>query len=272
MKLKIFIVIVAVALAWFAGRQLKAKERGLFNGSRGDDVVQGNAPSTRQINQTLKLTGKAHVEVVNINGTVEVSEADGDTAEVHVTSNAGSGSDLDDHQIIVEHTDSSLTVRGQGNNGFGLWRWLTGGGQVRHTVNLKVPRGGVLAAHGINGKVNIGDLEGEVHVSGVNGRVEVGRATLADVSGVNGGVTLTITELGDPGASVNGINGGVELRLGSDVNADLEVNGLNGRVAVEAPNVEVQEQKRSRVRARIGKGGSNISVNGVNGGVRLVGV
>jgi hypothetical protein len=56
------------------------------------------------------------------------------------------------------------------------------------------------------------------------------------------------------------------------VNADLKINGVNGQMTVEAPNVEVQEQKRNKLRARIGTGGAGIKVSGVNGAVRLVGV
>jgi hypothetical protein len=47
---------------------------------------------------------------------------------------------------------------------------------------------------------------------------------------------------------------------------------VNGQITVEAPNVEVQEQKRSKLRARVGTGGANIKANGINGTVRIVGV
>lgn len=270
MKLKIFIVLVAVVLAWYAGRGLKGASRAIVavNGS-----VEQSSPSSRQINQSFRLVDGAHVEVAGINGPVEVEAVDGNTAEVHITSTARSVGDLDSHRITVEQTDSSLVVRGKDRSGWSFWRWLRGGGEVHHTVKLKLPRRVELAARGVNGRVTIGEMDGAVQVAGVNGRVEIGRATGgAEVSGVNGGVTLTIMELVQDDVKVNGVNGGVELRLGSDLNANLNMNGVNGNITVEAPNVEVQEQKRSRLRARIGAGGAEIKVNGNNGGVRLVGV
>jgi DUF4097 and DUF4098 domain-containing protein YvlB len=279
MKIKIFIVLVAVVLAWFAGRSIKGGGENIVASVQqqmqggGDDAAAQHGSSERRINESYELADGARVEVHGINGPVTIEAVEGNTAEVSVTSTAGSMTDLNNSQITVEHTDSSLIVRGKGSNGGGFWKWLRGGGATKHNVTLKVPRNVELTARGTNGRVTIGEMEGSVQVSGVNGRVEIGGARgRAEVNGINGGVALTITELSKEGAKVNGINGGVELRLGSEVNADLNLNGINGSITVEAPNVEVQEQKRSKLRARIGTGGASIKANGINGGVRIVGV
>jgi hypothetical protein len=288
MKLRIFIVIVAVVLAWVAGRSIKrggesfvrsAQQEAQSGDAHGAATAREGGASRggneRRINESYELADGAQVDVHGINGPVTVEAVDGNTAEINVTSTAGSMRDLDTNKISVEHTASGLVVRGKGSNGGGFWKWLRGGGngEVRHNVVLKLPRRVELVARGINGKVTVGEMDGSAQVSGVNGSVEIGGARgFAEVNGVNGGVALTITELNENGLKVNGINGSVELRLGSDVNADLNANGVNGRMTVEAPNVEVQEQKRDKLRARIGTGGAKIKVNGVNGGVRLVGV
>jgi hypothetical protein len=276
MKLKIFIVIVAVVLAWVAGRCVKSGGESIVGSvqqevrddAHGDVAARhGDAPSganERRINESYELADGAQVDVHGINGPVTVEAVDGNTAEVNITSTAGSMSDLNDRQIIVEHTESRLVIRGKGGNSGGFWKWLRGGGETRHNVVLRLPRRVELLLRGTNGRVNIGEMDGSVQVSGVNGGVEIGGARgYAEVSGVNGN---------EQGLKVNGINGGVELRLGRDVNADLSINGVNGQMAVEAPNVEVQEQKRNKLRARIGTGGTGIKVNGINGSVRLVGV
>ncbi|HEY9401984.1 MAG TPA: hypothetical protein VIQ24_04785 [Pyrinomonadaceae bacterium] len=286
MKLKIFIVIVAVVLAWVAGRSVKSGGESIVRSvqqeAQGGETAEHGASqhgtshgggSERRINQSYELADGSQVDVHGINGPVTVEAVEGNTAEVNITSTAGSMSDLDQNQIIVEHTGSHLVVRGKGGNGWGFWKWLRGSGQVRHKVVLKLPRRVELAARGTNGKVIIGEMEGAVEVSGVNGRVEIGGARgFAEVSGVNGGVTVTVTELDEKGLQVNGVNGSVEIRLGSNVNADLNFNGVNGSVTLEAPNVEVQEQKRNKLRARVGTGGAGIKGNGINGSVRIVGV
>ncbi|MGI9108193.1 MAG: hypothetical protein ACR2G4_18345 [Pyrinomonadaceae bacterium] len=291
MKLKIFIVVLALIVAWAAGRSFGSEDRSLVNSVQHDahggehgneqseaegETVQSEAEggsSARQINQSFRLADGAQVDVLSISGPVSIEAVDGDTAEVHITSAAGSAGEMNAHQITVEQTSSSLVVRGKENNGWGFWRWLRGAGEARHNVTLKLPRRVKLSTRGINGKVSIGEMQGTVQVSGINGRVEIAGATgAAEVNGVNGGVSLTIRRMSDGRVRVNGINGVVELRLGNEVNADLNINGLNGSVAVDAPNVEVQEQKRSKMQARIGTGGAEIKVNGINGGVRLVGI
>jgi hypothetical protein len=285
MKLKIFIVIVAVILAWVAGRSVKSGGQSIVRSVQQELEGDGHAGqadppgessrggSERRINESYELADGAQVDVHGINGPVTVEAVEGNTAEVRVTSTAGSMSDLNDNQIIVEHTETSLVVRGKGGRGRGFWKWLRGSGEARHNVVLKLPRRVELATRGTNGKVTIGEMEGSVQVSGVNGRVEIGGARgFAEVSGVNGNVAMTVTQLDAKGLEVSGVNGRVELRLGRDVNADLKINGVNGQMTVEAPNVEVQEQKRNKMRARIGTGGAGIKVNGINGAVRLVGV
>lgn len=281
MKLKIFIVLVAVVLAWVAGRSIKGGGENIVasvqeqvqGGDQHDTTSSASGSNERRINESFELADGAHVEVVGINGPVSVEAVEGNTAEVRVTSTAGNMADLKAAQITVEHTETSLIVRGKGGNNWGFWKWLRGGGEARHNVVLKLPRRVELATRGTNGNVTIGEMEGSVQVAGANGRVEIGGARgYAEVNGVNGGVILTITELAKDGAKVNGINGVVELRLGSAVNADLNLNGVNGQITVEAPNVEVQEQKRSKLRARVGTGGADIKANGINGGVRIVGV
>jgi hypothetical protein len=91
-----------------------------------------------------------------------------------------------------------------------------------------------------------------------------------DISGINGRVVMNIARLGERGIRVDGVNGGVELRFSDDLNADLEVSGCNGSVHADVPNVTLQGKiSRDNFRARIGSGGTRITVTGVNGRVRL---
>ncbi|HYP02560.1 MAG TPA: hypothetical protein VER76_20380, partial [Pyrinomonadaceae bacterium] len=174
MKLKIFIVLVAVVVAWVAGRCVKSGgqsivgsvERSMHHGGE-DDAAAPVGSSERRINEMFELAEGAHVEVIGINGPVSVEAVDGTNAEVRVTTTAGSAGALDAHQIIVEHTPASLTVRGKSSNGWGFWRWLRGGGEARHNVVLKVPRRVELTVRGTNGRVTVGEIEGSVQVAGI---------------------------------------------------------------------------------------------------------
>lgn len=258
MKLKLFVILLAIAVAWVAGRYVA---RGALGEGR------------EEINRTFQLSPGASIDVKGINGPVEIETSNTDTAVVQILRTARSVNDLAHQKIVVEQTPTGLVVRGE-KGGWSLWQRLWGRGEVRQKVMLKLPRQVELSTTGINGKVNIGEIDGSVRASGINGKIEVAQATgYAEISGVNGSVEVKIARLGERGIRVSGINGKVQLRFADDINADLSVNGLNGKVTVELPNVTPEDQqeqaKRSSYRARIGTGGTPISVSGVNGSVRL---
>ena len=70
---------------------------------------------------------------------------------------------------------------------------------------------------------------------------------------------------------INGVNGNTTLRFIGDVNADVEAHGHNGRVESDLPNLQENKDERhhGRYSARIGTGGPQIEINGVNGNVFL---
>ncbi|HEX8071868.1 MAG TPA: hypothetical protein VF546_18110 [Pyrinomonadaceae bacterium] len=255
MKGRIFLVLVLVAAAWVAGRQLGI-------GARGEGRYE--------FNQSFQLAPGAQVEVKGINGPVEVATSDGTTAEVHVLVTARDEDALDAHRINVEQTGAGLSIRGENRGGWSLWHWLKGEGPVRQTVTLKLPRQTEFSAKGVNGRVTVGELAGAVHVAGVNGKVEIAQAAgAADVSGVNGAVSLGLADLSGDGLRVSGVNGRVELRFADEVNADVTVRGLNGNVSNDLPNTTLTQEGRGTWRGRVGDGGTQINISGVNGSVRL---
>ncbi|HEX8183693.1 MAG TPA: hypothetical protein VF747_03050 [Blastocatellia bacterium] len=217
-----------------------------------------------EINQTYELSPGAHVEVRGINGTVDIETSSGSTAEVHVVRSARSREELNYRKIIVEHTANSLVIRSEKEN-------ERGDHNVRQRVTLRVPRQVDLNVSGVNGRTNVGEVDGPVRLSGINGAVEVGQAVgHSDISGINGRVRINIARLSERGIQVSGVNGGVELRFAEDLNADLDVSGINGSVNTDVANVTVIGKfSRQNFRAKIGAGGTPITVRGVNGSVRL---
>lgn len=255
MKRRIFVAVILIAAAFVVGRQMNR-----FKSAGGEAVG-------RETRESYRLDPGAGVEVRGINGSVEVKTAETDTAEVRVTYAGGSPGG---RRVVVEHNASELVVRGEGNEG-GFWRWLWGRDEARVAVVLTVPRRSEVSLRGVNGPVEVGEVDGSVRVAGVNGRVEVAQsAGRTEVAGVNGNVTLGVARLGAEGLELRGVNGNVEVFLKTSVNADLEVRGHNGQMLLNVPNVTMQEREgHSRMRARFGAGGAPINVRGINGNVRF---
>ena len=259
MKFRIFVAVVLIIAAAFVGRMMTRRNS------------LGGASGREETRNTYVLDAGATVEVSGINGSVEINTAETDRAEISITRTADSAEDLENRRIIIEHTSSHLVVRGE-SNARGWWRRLWGGsGNVRQQLVMLVPRRIELETKGVNGPVKIGEVDGGVSVIGVNGRVDVAQAAgHSRMTGINGNVSFAVSRLGQDGMDVNGVNGNVEIRLKETVDADVTVKGLNGNFTLDVPNVTMQEREnRSNIRARLGAGGSEINVTGVNGNVRL---
>jgi hypothetical protein len=265
MKFRIFIVILLVAIAAFAGRQV--------NRMRIAGAGEGVGSTRNEIQESYRLRPGARIEVRHINGSIQIKTAETDTAEVHVIRTADNPEDLNSQRVVIEDSPDALTIRNEGGLGGGWWRqlWAGGGGQVRQQVMLTIPRASELAVSHVNGPVEVGEMDGSFEVAHVNGRVEVaGVSGRFEVAHVNGGVKIRVARLGEQGMEVRGVNGNVEVRLTESVNADINVEGHNGGFALNVPNVTMQEREsRSTFRARLGTGGPEINVRGVNGNVRF---
>lgn len=264
MKRRIVLVIFLVAAAWMAGR--------MFTNSRVEMHHSGQS-GQEEINQTYQLSPGAHVEVKGINGPVAFETTDSDIAEVHIVRTAKNQEDLERTRIVIDQSPESLVVRSERSGNSSFWERLWGGrGETNTNVTMKIPRRSELSSKGINGPVTVtGALDGGAHIKGVNGRVELGEvAGHSEFKGINGSVSLSLSNARGEGLELKGINGGITLRIPENLNADFEVKGLNGRVAVEIPNVTVtQKLEHSKMSARIGAGGAEIALSGINGNVRL---
>jgi hypothetical protein len=217
-----------------------------------------------EVKRTFQLSPGASVEISTIYGAVDIETANTDTAEIHIIRNARNRADFSSRKINIEQTANNLTIRGE--------RDLSQErAKVRHRVLLKLPRQISLVVEKINARVNIGEIDGAVRLTRINGSVKVAQAAeFAEVSDINGSFTMTITKLGERGVRADDINGAVELRFTDDLNANLNVIEYNGSVNSELPNTRVIGKKQNEVfAALIGEGGIPISLTNVNGGIHL---
>lgn len=265
MRRKFIVLSLAVMMSLAAGPQAFSA---FSSPQKSDDQGDRDFAERDEFHQSYQLAPGAKVEVRGINGAVDIETAPGTTAEVNIVRSAKIREDLNYHKIIVEATATTLVVRGE-KEGERSERGRER--QVKQRVTLRLPRQVDLAVSGVNGRVNVGEIDGPVRLNGINGRAEVAQAVgYSELNGINGHVRITISRLSEQGIRVSGINGGVELRFTDDVNADLDVTGINGPVNADLPNVTLTGKlDRQNVHAKIGSGGSPIRVSGINGTVKL---
>jgi len=268
-----------------------------------ETAQRGDFKERDEFNQTYQLAPGTRVEVSSIRGPVEIVTGDTATAEVRIIRTARTRADLEYHRIEVEQTGNSLVVRGvqepEDRRGQNI--------QVNHHVILKLPRridlsvssvsgslkagnvDGQMHVSSISGSANIGSVGGKLEVSSVSGSLEVGnvgadaRVTSIsgnlglgqvngslDVSSVSGGLNVTLVSLSPQGIHINSVSGSIEIGFKSEVNADFEAKHVSGQVYLDVPNVTREsEENSSHVRARIGGGGTPITISSVSGNIRL---
>ena len=269
----------------------------------GLPVTQRDFHERDEFNQTYQLPAGARVEISSIRGSVKIVNADTATAEVQIIRTARTRADLEYHKIEVAQTGNTLVVRGVQEPRERSSRNI----QVNHQVILKLPRSIDLSVTSVSGSLQSGDVDGQVHVSSisgsanfgnvggklqvnsVSGSVEVGNVGAdarvnsvsgnvglghvngsLDVTSVSGGVKAGLMSLSPQGIHINSVSGSIEIGFKSEVNADFTAEHVSGQVYLDVPNVSREsEEKSSNVRARIGAGGTPITISSVSGSIRL---
>jgi hypothetical protein len=295
------IITLSAAVAFFAATVFFAG--GVAARQQGTPGGQNDLPERDEFQRTYPLTPGAGVEVSGIDGSVEVETSDAAVAEVRVVRTARSRADLAYRKVLVERRASSLVVRGEDEREDAIPR----GAEVRVRVLLRIPRNVSLTVKGISGTATTGDVDGSVQISSISGAARVGnvggtltasnisgpltvgnvgdRVQLKGISGnvtlgqavgylelkgISGNVTATVARLDRRGILVGNVSGGIELGFADALNADVIMRRVNGQVTLNVPDVAWQHtQERTLIRARIGTGGTPISIAEVSGTVRF---
>ena len=259
------LVCAAVFGLWRSHGGVRAGLSRVVNGA-GDSASQ--AASVDEIRKTFELKPGERVWIQGINGRVEIQTSDTKTAEVYVKRTGDSADSLQRRQMMIEQNPDGLLVRSK-QVYKGVWDHLFGR-DAKEEVIIKAPRQIALSFKGINGKVYATDIDGPLDMRGLNGNADLGQVGESlEIEGINGSVVVSLSKLSERGAQIHGVNGSIELRLTTGLNADLSAKGMNGSVKSEISEVTVEKTDRSRYSARIGNGGPEIDIKGINGNVRL---
>ena len=276
MRQKTFLLFVAIfaALSLASGcaahRSFAAKIHKAANGESNQSSDDSAFTAREEIRQSFTFAPNARVEIAGINGSLDVETTDGNAAEIVIVRLAKNPDTLVKRKTKINFENNSLYIRCNQRESQGIWDSLTESGELRTRATLKLPRSIEFIASGVNGKVNIGAVDGMVEMHGINGQLKIAKAVgRLELSGINGKSEVAVSKLSNDGININGINGNIDLRFLDEVNANLQVNGINGRVNTDLPSLKVEEQKHNNYRAVLGAGGTQIEVSGMNGNLSL---
>jgi hypothetical protein len=232
------------------------------------DVASGKA--TDEWTRTYELAKGGRVEVINVNGVIEVFPATGSEIEVVAKREVRTRTDEEakarlakaemvedvgpDH-VRVQMKDPSVSF---------------GPNRVNIQYRVSVPAGLALSFRTENGAVRLQNVDGRITAASTNGPI-IGRGLSGtiDASTVNGGIEIAMQALSGDSKIVT-VNGPATLTLAPDINAEIEAAAVNGGVRTEdGLPLKASERTNRRVSGRLNNGGPRISVQTTNGGVRI---
>jgi len=240
------------------------------HGGLGIDLAVGKARD--EWTRTYKVSSGGRLEIINVNGRIAAEPATGAEIEVRAERTAKSLSDDQAREVLnkleMREEVSPDRVRVE-------VRSPRQSGPTSHEVKwtIKVPKGVGVDLRTVNGGVHLSALEGDIRARTTNGGI-VGSGLVAsnlDAAVTNGGVEIELASAPSSGTfELESVNGGVALTLPESSKAEIAARCVNGGISVDGLAIEVVgEQTRRRLDGKLNGGGARVSLETVNGGVRL---
>jgi DUF4097 and DUF4098 domain-containing protein YvlB len=231
-------------------------------------LLYGNViPSERiHFHQTYSLPANGHVNIQNLYGDVSITAWDRDEVLVEAVKRSSNNDprQLDDAQVIVVPSSTGLSIRTQYSRG-------EAGHPASVEYRITVPRSATLDdVKLINGGLWISGLSGSVTASAVNGSIRAEKlGGYADLSTINGKLSAEFNHVTSANhISLRSINGPISLSLPSGTGATVNAHNQSGGIQTDVGRA-TRGDAGLELHTRLNKGGAEIRVHNVNGGISI---
>ena len=220
------------------------------------------------------------LRIANLNGSIDVEPASGNTAEVHGEKKWREGDPSMVRFVVAKdgdnvtvcalwHEDDSCDEDGYHSRGH---HGDNDHNDVSVKFTVKLPRGVRVQANSVNGALDIAGASAEVVAHTVNGRIDAASTSgPVDAETVNGSIHVRMDAIpaNTEDLEYSTVNGSVTLEVPPSFSGELEMETVNGSLQSDFP-VTMQGRFNPRhLRAKIGEGGPTIRLKTVNGSVEL---
>ena len=264
--------------------------RSMALGATAVVTLASTAAAQRQEQSALDWTGRVAagrtIVVRNLNGEIDVRPADGDRASIVATKSWRRGRPElvrvelkrvggDDGTVVAcafwnEEASCDETGYRSGRSRGMRWDDDNGPGDVSVRFEIRVPRGVKVVTSSVNGGIGVEGATASVEAETVNGSISA-RTSGGPVRArtVNGGLDVTMGTTLTEDLEFETVNGGITLTVPEGLDADLSMKTVNGNVSTEFPVTVTGRLNPKKLNATLGKGGRRLSLETVNGSVRL---
>lgn len=231
-----------------------------------------DAEAKKEWSREYPLPENGTLEIRNPNGRVNLTVTDDDTvsvqAELIVNAATQEAADQALEAFTIQEETSADRIRLDSAPGNDMTINLNR--KVHYTV--RVPRRANVTLTGSNGEVEVDGVGGRFEARLSNGRVIARNLSgQAAVRTTNGAIDLQFAALTTDGVECETTNGAITLELPDGAGADLSARVTNGRISHEGLDVQIIEESRRRLDARVAGGGPDVTLRTTNGAIRLRG-
>ena len=235
-------------------------------------AMNSTADVTHTEEMTYGVKPGARISVENINGDIRVTGG-GERVVVLAHKKADEQEDLDKLKVVVDASEDYVRIETRHPKQEGSWFNWGDGDSGSVSYELTVPADVALdAIETVNGDVTIEKVSGTVKAGAVNGGLEITNL-VGDVhlETVNGSIDAYFDKLdGDQRVDVETVNGKIALRVPANTSARVTAETVNGSIDADDFGLEPEKGFVGRdLSGRIGEGDARISLDTVNGSIRL---
>jgi DUF4097 and DUF4098 domain-containing protein YvlB len=217
-----------------------------------------------EFRQFYMLGPNGRIVIQNLYGDVTITAWDRQDVLVEAVKHAASRKGLDDAQVVVEPSAGALSIHT-------LYAGNETGRPASVEYRITVPRSTRLdEVRLVNGGLSIDGVAGPVKATAVNGAIHAQRlAGRAELSTVNGSVEAEFDEVARVRSiSICSVNGPIRLSIPLRAAATLSAHNRSGGIDSQFGRVS-REQDGQRLHAQLNRGGTQIRLENVNGGISI---
>ena len=238
----------------------------MFSGSALADVKETE-------NFSFVVSPGARVSVENINGDIDVVGDNVKEVTIVAHKKAGKQEYMDELEIVVDASPDYVRIETRHPDSSGGWFSWGNDSSGSVSYELLVPMDVDLdSIDTVNGDVTIESVDGEVNAGTVNGTIEVSGANSdVDLETVNGSIKAVFDELGSgQRVKADTVNGKITVYLPANASARVVAETVNGSIDADDFGLEVEKGFVGRdLDGKIGEGNAKVSLDAVNGSIRI---
>lgn len=240
----------------------------------GCSLLKKRVEKKENVKYTLIGNDKTSIHIDNINGRINVTNSSDTNGVIKIEAEIiadvkhdEQDKPIDNVKIKIDSAGNDIKIETEINN--------TSSGMFRKNNNavvnydIKIPANMKVYTETVNGSITIARINNDIKVETVNGKINVLNCPgKIDIEGVNGSVICNVDSV-TAGINISVTNGDIKVGGLKNVNADVSASTIHGIVTIKELEFSELNNERKSVSGILGKGGSQIRIDAVNGRITL---